>query len=122
MIIEQLQARVNANRPLIRRGRWVTLTFLFGADDEDYLISIQNGAIAAISKKTLSTEVGVFSIRAARVTWLEHWQRYPKRDYHDIWSMLPKDLARLDGDILPLIQNLQYFKDVIASLRVRETT
>ena len=34
--------------------------------------------------------------------------------------MLPKGLARLDGDLVPLMQNLQYFKDVIASLRVEE--
>ena len=52
--------------------------------------------------------------------WEEHWRPMPKRDYHDIWSMLPKGLATIDGDLLPLIQNLQYFKDVIASLRARE--
>ncbi len=44
----------------------------------------------------------------------------PRRDYHDVWSMLPKGLARIDGDLVPLMQNLQYFKDVIAAPRERE--
>jgi hypothetical protein len=34
--------------------------------------------------------------------------------------MLPKGLAKIDGDLLPLMQNLQYFKDVIASPREKE--
>ncbi len=34
--------------------------------------------------------------------------------------MLPKGLARIDGDLVPLMQNLQYFKDVIAAPRARE--
>jgi hypothetical protein len=41
----------------------------------------------------------------------------PPRDYHDIFAMLPKQIARIDGELLPLMQNLQYFKDIITKLR-----
>ena len=119
-MLQELAGRVNANRALVRRGRWVTLTFVLGVDDMDYLIDVERGAIADVRPRRLQTQIGVFAIRAARVTWQEHWRRYPRPDYHDIWSMLPKGLARLDGDLVPLMQNLQYFKDVIASLRVEE--
>ena len=94
-MLEDLQARVNANTALVRRGRWVSLTFLFGADDEDYLIEIDKGQVLAVAPRRLPTEVGIFSIRAAHATWMEHWQRFPRRDYHDIWSMLPKDSRAL---------------------------
>lgn len=116
-MLDELKDRVNTNAALTRRGRWVSLSFTLGIEDDDYLISIEQGHISHITKRTLVTQSGTFAIRAARATWEEHWQRVPKRDYHDIWSMLPKRLATLDGDLLPFIQNLQFFKDVIASLR-----
>lgn len=116
-MLEELQQRVNASEPLVRRGRWVNLTFLFGSGDDEYLITIASGRVAHVEPRRLPTHSGVFAIRAAPETWAEHWQPVPRRDYHDIWSMLPKGLARLEGDLLPLIQNLQYFKDVIAAPR-----
>ena len=41
----------------------------------------------------------------------------PRRDHHDFWSMLAAGIAKIDGDLLPLIQNLQYFPDVLATPR-----
>ena len=120
-MLDRMKERVNADAALIQRGRWVSLSFLLGIDDEDYVITIAEGRVTAIAPRRLSTHTGAFTLRAARATWEEHWRPLPKRDFHDIWSMLPKGWAIIDGDLLPLIQNLQYFKDVIASLRARET-
>ena len=116
-IINELRKLVNRNAALTRRGKWVNLSFIFGVDNDDYLISIKNGKIIQIQKRNLATESGIFAIRAAKSTWKEHWRCIPKRDFHDIWSMLPKQLVTLDGNLLPLIQNLQFFKDIIASPR-----
>ena len=117
MVLTKLKDQVNGNKPLTERGKWVSLSFTFGIDNDDYLISIKNGKIIQIQKRNLPTESGVFAIRAAKSTWKEHWRCIPKRDFHDIWSMLPKQLITLDGNLLPLIQNLQFFKDLIASPR-----
>ncbi len=118
-MLETLKERVNANTALVRRGRWISLTFVLGIDENDYLIKVQDGRIESVGPRPLATLSGTFAIRATRSTWEEHWRPMPRRDYHDIWSMLPKGLVRVDGDLLPLIQNLQYYKDVIASLRQR---
>ena len=112
-----LAERVNADAALVRRGRWVNLMFTFGIDDTSYLIEIEQGRVKALRPRVVLTDSGVFSIRASSDTWAEHWRPMPRRDYHDVWSMLPKGLVALDGDLVPLIQNLQYFKDVIASVR-----
>lgn len=119
-MLETLKDRVNADAPLVRRGRWVNLTFLLGIDDEDFLVTIAEGKVESVAPRRLATDTGCFTIRAGKETWAEHWSVMPKRDYHDIWSMLPKGLAKIDGDLLPLMQNLQYFKDVIASPRRKE--
>jgi hypothetical protein len=34
--------------------------------------------------------------------------------------MLPKQIAKIDGRLEPLMQNLQYFKDIIAKMRKEE--
>ena len=118
-MIGKLRETVNKDDNLVCRGRWVNLNFLLGISDEDFIITVTKGRIAKIEARRLPTHTGRFAIRAARETWEEHWQPLPRRDYHDIWSMLPKGLATLDGDLLPLMQNLQYFKDVIASPRAK---
>ena len=119
-MLESLSDRVNGNAALVHRGRWVNLTFLLGIGELDYLVTIREGRVAGITPRRLATDTGRFTIRAAAATWEEHWRPMPRRDYHDIWSMLPKGLARIDGDLVPLMQNLQYFKDVIAAPRARE--
>ncbi len=119
-MLENLDDRVNGDAALIHRGRWVNLTFLLGIGEADYLVTIREGRVASIEPRRLATDTGRFAIRAAAATWEEHWRPLPRRDYHDIWAMLPKGLVRIDGDLVPLMQNLQYFKDVIAAPRARE--
>jgi len=114
---ETLQARVNADAALVRRGRWVTLDFILGVGEDDFIISVGAGQITAITPRRLQTKSGVFAIRAPAEHWRLHWQAVPPRDYHDIFAMLAKGLVTIDGTLTPLMQNLQYFKDVIACLR-----
>ena len=75
-MLQELADRVNANRALVRRGRRVTLTFVLGVDDDDYLVAVERGAIAEVRPRRLQTEIAVFTIRAARTTWEEHWRRW----------------------------------------------
>ena len=116
-MLNNLETLVNNDKSLVWRGRWVTLSFIFGLGEIDFIITIVRGKVTNVKIRQLATQTGTFSIRAAESTWLEHWTAIPKRNYHDIWSMLPKQLITLDGNLLPLIQNLQFFKDLIASPR-----
>jgi hypothetical protein len=117
LLIDEMQSRVNADASLVHRGRWVNLTFVLGIGNDDYLISIAAGRITAIQQRSLATDTGQFSIRASAQSWTKHWQAVPPRDYHDIFAMLPKQIAKIDGRLEPLMQNLQYFKDIIAKMR-----
>jgi hypothetical protein len=109
--------RINSNQDLLKRGKWVNLTFTFGIENTDYLIEIINGKVNSIKKRVLSTKSGVFRIHGESVSWEKHWLKNPPRDYHDIFAMLAKKIIILEGDLTPFIQNLQYFKDLIASNR-----
>ena len=111
-------SKVNSNEQLVKRGNWVTLTFTFGIEDTDFLINIIDGKINSIKKRILLTDSGVFRIHGSKGCWEKHWLKIPPRDFHDIFAMLAKNIITIDGDLLPLIQNLQYFKDIIASNRI----
>lgn len=113
-VLKTITGRVNGDSALTRRGRYVNLTFQLGINNDDYLFTIKQGCIVGIEQRQLSTETGVFSIRASLSHWQQFWLPVPPRDYQDLFSMLPKQLAQIDGDVLPLMQNLQYFKDVLA--------
>ena len=117
LTINEMQERVNTNRRLVYQGRWVNLTFVLGVGDDDHLITIAASTITEIRQRHLPTDTGSFSIRASSESWAKHWQAVPPRDYHDIFAMLPKGIATIDGTLLPLMQNLQYFKDIIAVMR-----
>jgi len=109
--------RINSNQDLLKRGKWVNLTFTFGIENTDYLFEIINGKVNSIKKRVLLTKSGVFRIHGQSVSWEKHWLKKPPRDYHDIFAMLAKKIIILEGDLTPFIQNLQYFKDLIASNR-----
>jgi len=118
-VLNRIRQRVNDDTALQRRGRFVELTFVIGIDNDDYRVRIDCGRIDSIEPRTLATEGGQFSIRASWQHWQKFWEPIPARDYQDLFSMLPKRYAAIDGDMLPLMQNLQYFKDVLASGRVQ---
>lgn len=113
-ILTQIVDCANNDEALARRGRYVNLTFQLGIGDDDYLVTVADGQLTDIQARSLSTESGVFSIRAELSHWQKFWQPVPPRDYQDLFSMLPKRYAKIDGDVLPLMQNLQFFKDVLA--------
>ena len=115
--IETWIVKINSNKRLIEKGRWVNLTFTFGIGQNDYLFEIIEGKVISITKRTILTRSGTFKIHGEKIVWEKHWLNIPPRDYHDIFAMLAKKLIIIDGNLTPFMQNLQYFKDLIASNR-----
>ena len=97
-VIENLKNKVNKNTNLIKRGRWINLSFIFGVNEKEF----------------------IFKISSSLENWEKHWLKIPPRDFHDLFAMLSKKIIKLDGDLKPLMQNLQYFKDLIASNRAKK--
>ena len=119
-VIENLKNKVNKNTNLIKRGSWINLSFIFGVDEKEFIFKIVDGKIYSISQRKVDTEFGIFKISSSLENWEKHWLKIPPRDFHDLFAMLSKKLIKLDGDLKPLMQNLQYFKDLIASNRAKK--
>jgi hypothetical protein len=116
-MIETIKDRVNQDTGLVRRGRYVTLDFLVGVGAADYIFRIDQGRIESITPRTKAMVSGHFAIRATNDVWTEFWKPIPRRDYHDLFSMFAAGRAQIDGDVTPFMQNIRYFKDVLAAPR-----
>src|SRR3972149_1479138 len=118
-MIARIRARGTATAGRVRRGQYVSLPFLLGIGEEDYVVTIEKGRVSSVEPRRLATVTGRFTIRAAKVVWDEFWKPVPRRNHHDLWAMLAAGGPEIDGALLPLMQNLQYFKDVLATPRLR---
>ena len=119
-LIKNIKKLVNNNTQIISKGRWVNLKFILGVDAEDFIFEINCRKIVSIEKRTVDTKTGLFKISASLTSWKKHWLYMPPRDYHDLFAMLSKKIIKIDGNILHLMQNLQFFKDLIASNREKK--
>lgn len=117
MTFENLAELVNGNESLVRRGRYLTTNFVVGVGDTDWLISIENGRVSdAVSPPPLMTS-SRFVIRASASAWEAFWEHMPAPGFHDIFAMTKSGHMTIEGDLHPLMANLQYVKDVLASPR-----
>jgi hypothetical protein len=116
-MIERIADHVNADANLVRRGRFVSTTFMIAIDDADYLIRIVEGRVASVTPGPFITPHYSFALRASRDAWEKFWQPLPPLGFTDIFALVKNKLLRVEGDLHPIMSNLLYFKDVVASLR-----
>ena len=116
-MIERIVDLVNADAALVRRGRFLTTDFLVEVGDEPFHVSVEAGRIASVTHGPAPARPWRFAIRASAEAWREFWQPVPRPGYHDLFALTRFGHARIEGDLLPLMANLRYIKDVLAAPR-----
>jgi hypothetical protein len=115
--IARLPDLVNADEAVVRRGRFLTTTFLLGIDDVEYLIRVSEGRIASFERGPFLMRPWSFALRASAEAWQRFWEATPGPGYHDLFAMKKRGVARVEGDIVPLMTHLRYVQDVITAPR-----
>jgi hypothetical protein len=116
-IVAGLPGLVNADAGLVRRGQRLTTTFLLAVDDAEYLIHVAAGRLAAVEHGPVLLRSWSFAVRASSDAWARFWQPLPEPGYHDLFAMKKLGVARVEGDLWPLMAHLRYLKDVLAAPR-----
>ena len=116
-MIDRLPGLVNGDEALVRRGRFLTCDFLVEVGDAAYHVSVEQGRIASVKRGPAPARPWRFAIRASEEAWREFWQPVPRPGYHDLFALTRFGHARIEGDLLPLMANLRYIKDVLAAPR-----
>src|SRR5262249_53180027 len=116
-VFEKLAELVNADTDLVRRGRWLTTTFLLGADDDTWLVRVVEGRVERVERGPFLMRAWSFAIRASREAWERFCDPTPAPGYQDVFAMTRNGAARVEGDLQPLMTHLRYVQEVLASLR-----
>ena len=99
---------------LLRRGRWLTVECRIDVGSEPFFLSIRDSNLAALDRGPRLMRSTAFTFRATDEAWTHYWQPIPAPGWHDLFALTKRGAASMDGDLRLLLQNLQYFKDLLA--------
>jgi len=116
-VIEALKERVNADEALVRRGRYLTTTFLLEAGDRTWLISIFEGRIVSVTRGPLVMPSWSFALRASAAEWEKFFLGKPPPGSNDLMAMVRRRVLNTEGDLRVFMAHLRYFKEALAKLR-----
>lgn len=103
-----------ADADLRRRGRWLDADCRIDIGDEPFYLTLREGALAELVRGPRLLRSVAFSVSGTEDAWERHWQTIPEPGWHDLFALTKRGAASFDGDLRPLLQNLQYFKDLLA--------
>jgi hypothetical protein len=116
-MIEALKARVNGDEALVRRGRYLTTTFLLEVGETPWLISIFEGRIGAVTRGPFVMPSSSFALRAPEAEWTKFWSPRPPPGSNDLMALIKRRVLKAEGDLHVFMANLRYFKEALAKLR-----
>jgi pimeloyl-ACP methyl ester carboxylesterase len=116
-VLERLADLVNADADLVRRGRFLTTTFLVDVGAASYLVRVLEGRLARVERGPFLMREWSFAVRASEDAWRRFWEPVPAPGYHDIFAMAKGGHARVEGNLVPLMANLRYVNDVLTKAR-----
>jgi hypothetical protein len=116
-MIEALKARVNADAALVRRGRFLTTTFLLEIGQSAWLISIFEGRIVSVTAGPFIMPSSSFALRAAAAEWEKFCRSRPPPGSNDLMALIKRRVLKAEGNLGIFMANLRYFKEVLAKLR-----
>jgi hypothetical protein len=116
-MLDRLPDLVNGNAALVRRGRFLSTTFLVEVGTQSWLVHVREGRIVKVEKGPFAMASWTFALRGTAEGWARFWQPVPPPFYQDLFGLLRQNELRIEGDLLPLWSNLLYIKGVMGALR-----
>ncbi|WP_454690393.1 hypothetical protein [Achromobacter aloeverae] len=96
------------------RPRRCNVEMLVRFDATPVHVSVREGRVvdAAVAARPLDSWDFAFSADAG--TWRRFWEAVPAPGWHDIFALSKRGALRIDGNLQPLMANLQFVKDMLA--------
>jgi len=116
-MIEALKERVNNDSALVRRGRFLSTTFLLEVGATAWLIAIYEGRIVSVTRGPFVMPSSSFALRAPADEWEKFWSGRPPPGSNDLMALIRRRVLRAEGDLKVFMGHLRYFKEALAKLR-----
>jgi hypothetical protein len=116
-LLNDLKEKVNGDPALVRRGRFLTTTFLIEAGSAQWLVSIVEGRIASVTKGPFVMPSWSFALRAPQHEWEQFLAAKPRPGSNDLMALIKRRALKVEGDLHVFMANLRYFKEALEKLR-----
>ena len=110
-----------ADPDLQRRARFLSAPFRVDIGVEPFHLALRDGTLAGFERGPRLLRAVAFVIGAADEAWQAHWAPVPEPGWHDLFALAKRGALTLEGDLRPLLQNLQAVKDLLALPRIDRT-
>ena len=116
-MVQLLKDKVNDDAALVRRGRFLTTTFMIEVGSAQWLVSIVGGRIVSIAQGPFVMPSWSFALRAPQDEWEKFWSANPGPGSNDLMALIRRRVLRAEGDLHVFMANLRYFKESLEKLR-----
>lgn len=117
---KHIQTSLEAAPYLLRLGRLFSETVLIEIGGSEYYLSFDKGHIVSVTEGPSRKTPWRFALRTDAEALEKFWQARPEPGFHDIFGLVKAGRGRIDGDILSLVKNLRFFKEVLTLPRAKE--
>ena len=116
-VFQDIQRQLNATPHILRMGRLFSETVLIEIDGEEIYLTFDRGQLVEIAPGPSRKTSWIFAFRTDADALQKFWQPIPEPKFHDIFGLVTIGRGKIDGDILCLVKNLRFFKEVMALAR-----
>jgi hypothetical protein len=110
---EQVPRLLDGEPGLIRRGAFFDARFEVGIGAIPFDVTIAAGRIASLARGPFVMSSWRFAVRGSAEAWGRLWQPVPDPGWHDLLALKKRGAVVLEGDLQPLMANMQYVKDLL---------
>jgi hypothetical protein len=110
---EQVPRLLDGDPGLIRRGAFFDARFQVGIGAIPFDVIVTAGKIISLERGPFVMRSWRFAVRGSAEAWGRLWQPMPDPGWHDLLALTKRGCVVLEGDLQPLMANLQYVKDVL---------
>ena len=110
----QIPGLNNANATQLTRGRQASCDFLVEIGDTPFHAGVRNGRVESFERGPLLMRSWRFAIRSEAEAWEKFWRPVPPPEFHDIFALAKRGAFVIEGDWLPLMSSLLFYKGLLA--------
>ena len=113
-ILYRIAAAIDATPHLLRMGALFSETMLLEVDGDAYYLTFHRGRLEKVACGQNRKTPWRFAIRTDGEALQKFWEPLPEPGFHDLFGLVKLGRASIDGDILTLVKNLRYIKEILA--------
>lgn len=117
-LFEKLPELVNTDTDLVRRGAWCQARIAVFIGETPFYITIADGRITAFERGPALMRSWQFVVKGTAEAWRDFWQPVPEPKASDLFALIKRGVASVEGDLHLFFAHLQYMKDLLAKPRL----